>query len=146
MESSSDESLDDWELQHVQNIEEDAGNIIFGRYMDRFPFIAARCSLFLQPSRKKNVRDEEAKTLRRVLRKISSKQREGQVNGNDKSETVSTEKMKYHQLVANSILPKGIGISFIDAVLSRSLVSKQPSNGQHQQQRAIGQTVFEIVS
>jgi hypothetical protein len=133
LESSSDESLDDLELNECHNADGEFGDIIFGRWVNAFPLIAARCSLFMQPqSGRRSVRDQEVRSLRRVLRKISGK-------SNEKSKddaNLSSEEMKYHQLVADSILPKGLGISFVDAVLSRSVVMMQPA----------GRTVLEMVS
>jgi hypothetical protein len=55
--------------------------------------------------------------------------------------------MKYHQLVADSILPKGLGVSFLDAVLARGGI-QQPSaavNGK-KQMNTVCRTVLEMVS
>lgn len=140
--SSSDESLDDLELNEYDNADGDFGDTILSRWVDSYPLIAARCSLFTQPqSGRRSVRDQEAKSLRRLLRKVSGK-------GNEKSNdaNVSSEEMKYHQLVANSIVPKGLGVSFVDAALSRSVVVKQPPVGGQQQKKTLCQTVLEMVS
>lgn len=147
MYSSSDESLEDSELQTPG----EGGNSedIFDRWTESFPLIAARCSLFMESSvtssRRRSVRDQEVKSLCRVLRKICIKNNQGR--DKDRSNHVSSEEMKYHQLVADSILPKGLGVSFLDAVLARGGI-QQPSaavNGK-KQMNTVCRTVLEMVS
>ena len=146
--SDDDESLDEALHSSSNTANDDSGDIIFGRWMESFPIVAARCSLFIRSrSGRKSVRDQEVKLLRRVLDKSSRNKNNN--NGPSKEDVngTSNEDAKYHQLVANSILPRGLGIKFVDDVLSRG-ASRETfvGNGQSSEQRRFCQTVLEIVS
>ncbi|KAL3797509.1 hypothetical protein HJC23_009873 [Cyclotella cryptica] len=120
----------------------------FGKWtMESYPSVAARCSLSsvdddrtavgitmnrgsiltdFDSTRRRTVREREAKQLRRRFRKISNKRKDDPWKYPDNTDTAvvsalseEEQMMKYHQLVIDSILPRGLGISFIDAVLSK---------------------------
>ncbi|KAL7489320.1 hypothetical protein ACHAW6_015030 [Cyclotella cf. meneghiniana] len=117
---------------------------VFWKWMESFPLVAARCCLSyienditaattrnggcfhnFHSERRQTAREREARELRRVFRKIS-KRRKGVpwMYPEDTEPAVSAlsadeQMIKYHQLVIDSILPRGLGISFIDAVLSK---------------------------
>jgi len=135
--SDDDDSFDEHHDLEGEN------SLIFHRWMQSYPTIATRCSLFLQPqsTNRKSAREQEAKSLHRVLRKLSKEKTD---KGNN-SDVISSEEMKYHERVANSFLPRGLGISFMDAVLSSSFAKSTWLNGQ-QKQGTFCRTVLEIVS
>eukprot|EP00956_Cyclotella_meneghiniana_P017634 scaffold28929_cov71-Cyclotella_meneghiniana.AAC.12 len=131
--SDSDDSLDDHDHNHLST---ENGSIIlpFDRWMMKsYSIVAARCSLFIRDGTfRKNVRDREGKRLRRVLRKSMSDNNTTTIptdahnnasNGqSDNPVAVSNneEIIKHHQLVIDSILPKGVGVKFIDEALKSS--------------------------
>ena len=174
--SDSDDSLeDDHDHNHLPT---EIGSIIvpFDRWMmQSYSIVAARCSLLIRDGTfRKNVRDREGKRLRRVLRKSMSISNTATIptdahnntsNGqSDNSMAVSNneEIIKHHQLVIDSILPKGVGVKFIDEALKSSnnvggrtmppppSSSVMSNNGQKKMQTAqtttTCQTVLEIVS
>ena len=140
LDSSSDESLD----EELNTAAGDAGDVLFDRWMGTFPIVAARCSLFIKScSGRRSVRDQEVKVLRRIIGKsaMHCEQKDDERNG------TSSDDAKYHQLVANSMIPNGLGIKFVDAVLFGK-ANREPfiSNGHSSEQRRFCQTVLELVS
>lgn len=150
---------------------------VFWKWMESFPLVAARCCLSyienditvattrnggcfhnFHSERRQTAREREARELRRVFRKIS-KRRKGvpwkyPENTEPAVSTLSDDEqmIKYHQLVIDSFLPRGLGISFIDAVLSRqsNALAKQSvhesSRSEKKQKVTFCRIVLEIVS
>jgi hypothetical protein len=151
---SSDESDDSLDELEEENHELSCG--FFDRWMKGYPLIAARCCLAIgeaptrnndafdrwSRTRRRTARERETKQLRRVLRKMSKKRNEIRP---DNADVASREnEVKHHQLVIGSVLPNGIGISFIDSVLSNTLPTKSSSNEKNRHTNS--RTVLEIVS
>ena len=124
--SDSDDSLED-----DHDLPTEIGSPFDRWMMKSYSIVAARCSLMIRDGTfRKNVRDREGKRLRRVLRKSLSNNtatipnaHNNASNGqSDNPVAVSNneEIIKHHQLVIDSILPKGVGVKFIDEALKSS--------------------------